>query len=279
MNSILKLFAIILLCSSQIVAAAEFNYNRAINLAGKQRMLTQKMSKEALLVALEINQDENLQNLKQTRDLFDKTIIGLKDGDTDLGLDKTKKPKIRKQLSKVQKLWKGFDAAITKIINNKSVSSFEVDTIAQLNLPLLKEMNRGVKFYETSAASSGVNQALAKAINLSGRQRMLTQKMSKEFYLVAYGHNADQNRDKLIGTVTLFGTILNGLIDGNAKLGLPAAPTPELKEQLLKVKKIWTIFSANITAEPDVQTSKVVAEKNIPLLREMNKAVQMYEEL
>ena len=49
-------------------------YGVVLNLSGKQRMLTQKMSKEAVLVALGVNKDGNLANLTATRDLFAKTL-------------------------------------------------------------------------------------------------------------------------------------------------------------------------------------------------------------
>ncbi|MCK4442577.1 MAG: type IV pili methyl-accepting chemotaxis transducer N-terminal domain-containing protein, partial [Sulfurovaceae bacterium] len=45
-----------------------------INLAGKQRMLTQKMTKEALFIAKGIDVKENIENLKKTVSLFDKTL-------------------------------------------------------------------------------------------------------------------------------------------------------------------------------------------------------------
>lgn len=49
----------------------------SINLAGKQRMLTQKMTKEVLLVKAGIKKEENLKNLRASRDLFHQTLNGL----------------------------------------------------------------------------------------------------------------------------------------------------------------------------------------------------------
>lgn len=272
---IIIFFAVLLTQYSTLLA---FEYNRAINLAGKQRMLTQKMSKETLLVALEIDQEINIANLKKTRDLFDKTLKGLRDGDQELGLDETKKPTIRKQLQKVETLWEDFDAVITKIIENGTVSQSDINVIAKLNLPLLKEMNKAVKFYEAAAADGGINKALAKAINLAGRQRMLTQKMTKEFLLKAYGHDVEKNKQSLEETVALFDTTLTGLVEGNSDLGLPAPPTEELKQQLIKVKAMWADFRNNIEATPNPETKLKVASNNLPLLKEMNTAVGLYED-
>lgn len=57
-----------------------------INLAGKQRMLTQKMSKESLLISLKIAPEQNKKSIKATAKLFEQTLIGLQAGNQSLGL-------------------------------------------------------------------------------------------------------------------------------------------------------------------------------------------------
>jgi len=274
-------FLTISVASAVVMASSAFafDHNRAINLAGKQRMLTQKMSKEALMVANGVNVEENLKSLQVTRNLFDKTLKGLKDGDSDLGLDKTEKDKIVNQLSKVETLWKGFDQSISNVTATGAASDADIAAIASNNIPLLKEMNRGVKLYEADAAGSGTNPALAKAINLAGRQRMLTQKMSKEFMLVSIGHDVSKNKRDLGKTIALFDNTLNGLIDGDANSGMAGAPNAEIKGQLEKVKGMWLEFRKHVEAEPSAEAKAAVAAQNLPLLKEMNKAVGMYADL
>jgi len=48
-----------------------------ISLAERQKMLTQKMTKEALYVLKGINMKENRANLLMTVEIFDKTLINL----------------------------------------------------------------------------------------------------------------------------------------------------------------------------------------------------------
>ena len=90
----LRFLVMAAMCLPLPVLAADVDYSRVINLAGKQRMLTQKMSKEVGLVALEVDTAANLGNLKATHDLFDKTLKGLRNGDDSLGFPPTKKPKL-----------------------------------------------------------------------------------------------------------------------------------------------------------------------------------------
>ncbi|MCB1850521.1 MAG: type IV pili methyl-accepting chemotaxis transducer N-terminal domain-containing protein, partial [Gammaproteobacteria bacterium] len=157
-------------------------YGVVLNLSGKQRMLTQKMSKEIMLVALDVDKSANLNNLAATASLFNKTLKGLRDGDTDLRLPETSNGRIRRQLDKVEKIWIDFYAVVKQIVDSGTVSPEQIENVATQNLPLLKEMNKCVNLYEKDASGAGLkaDPALAVTINLSGKQRMLTQKMSKE---------------------------------------------------------------------------------------------------
>lgn len=264
---------------SSSAMAADIDYSNVINLSGKQRMLTQKMSKEAMLVALEVNTEENLANLKTTRDLFDKTLKGLRNGDDSLGLPPTKKPKILGALDDVDSLWASFDPAVSGVISAGAVEDAQITTIASNNVPLLKAMNKAVKLYEAAASGADMNEALAAAINLAGRQRMLTQKMSKEFFLVAKGHDAAANKESLAKTIALFDSTLTGLIDGDEALGLSPAPTDEISAQLKKVQSMWGTFKGHLSSDPTPDSIQAVASENLPLLKEMNKAVGMFAAL
>ena len=265
-------------------SAEEFGV--VINLSGKQRMLTQKMSKEVTLIALNINTQENLKNLEATSSLFNKTLTGLRNGDTSLKLPATSSDRVLRQLDRVDKLWAEFYPIIQKITANGVVSADELSLIAANNLPLLKQMNKTVGAYESEAANGGLKAApgLAATINLSGKQRMLTQKMSKEFFLVAAGHEVADNRLNLLETFTLFERTLTGLKVGDDTLGLPPTNDAAILSQLDVVSSLWVevkpmfVSAAQGNSISDDYKSKV-AGLNLPLLKEMNKAVGMYESL
>ncbi len=147
----LIMFLCVISCSFSIYAedgptAAE--YGVVLNLSGKQRMLTQKMSKEVLLVALGCDGKSNLENLKKTADLFDKTLSGLRNGDKSLGLPATNQKRIIRQLDKTKDIWMPFHEKIKKILSQGKVTKDDVAVIAEKNLPLLKNMNKCVKLYE-----------------------------------------------------------------------------------------------------------------------------------
>jgi len=239
-----------------------------INLAGKQRMLTQKMSKEALFIAKGIDVEANTNNLKKTSALFDKTLKGLVAGDSSLNLPKTENKEIVVQLQKVTELWKPFKANIEKVANGKTDSA-TLKAIAQENLPLLKNMNMAVQMY-AKASGSKLDPAMAKTINVAGRQRMLTQKMTKELLLIANGIDIDENKANIKKTADLFEKTLNELIAGTSDAGI--------KSQLSTVQKIWAEYSPIVKNADTSDAALAKAEKlNMSLLKESNKAVKMYE--
>jgi hypothetical protein len=246
-----------------------------VNLAGKQRMLTQKMAKESLLIALNIDVQKNKKNLEETAKLFEKTLKGLQAGDKSLDLTKTINKDILKQLKKVTMLWRDFKPNIESIYRD-GVSVAILQNIAIKNLPLLAEMNKVVGMYEKSSGAD-LND-LATVMNLSGKQRMLMQKMSKELLLIAEGIDKEKNKESLRGSMELFEKTLKGLVNGDASLGLPQTRDKKILAQLLKVERLWREFKPVMEkADTSMESLKKMAKLNLPLLGEINKAVKMYE--
>ncbi len=248
-----------------------------INLSGRQRMLTQKMTKEMLLIAIKHDADANRSNLKKTADLFDKTLKGLIHGDANVGLPATASKATLKKFSEVENLWGKYKNVVDKVVAGGDV---DIPTIAKLNMPLLKTMNECVSLYAKDAKKETGKEA-GVVINLAGKQRMLTQKMTKESLLVLLEHEADMNKDNLRKTADLFDKTLKGLKDGDSDLGLPPTKNTKIVAQLIEVRELWNNFKPVIDKVLDGSATKdnvsTLAKLNLPLLKEMNKAVKMYE--
>ncbi|MFT5697318.1 MAG: hypothetical protein ACI8ZB_000166 [Desulforhopalus sp.] len=286
--SLFLLLALLFIPSAQCFAEGPTagEYGTVLNLSGKQRMLSQKMSKEVMLINLNFQKDNNLNNLRATSALFDKTLKGLRDGDESLHLPPTTSRRILKQIDdKIQPLWIEYYGNIQAILDAGSVSAAQLEAVAQSNLPLLKEMNKCVNLYEKDASKAGMKSdpGLAVTINLAGKQRMLSQKMSKEFLLIASNHKVEENRLNLQETSGLFERTLTGLLDGDSTLDLPGTKDEATRAQLEKVQLLWTEFKPSVEfaikeqgAIPEEKIASL-AKQNLLLLKEMNKAVGMYE--
>ena len=88
--------------------------------------------------------------------------------------------------------------------------------------------------------------------------------------------------DTLKGTSTLFNKTLKGLISGDSDLGLTAMTDGAILAQLTSVQSLWKDFNGNIdivlTLAPETNNAMAyINGNNVEILKEMNKAVGMYE--
>jgi hypothetical protein len=186
-----------------------------------------------------------------------------------------------RQLGKVEGLWAPFKALVEQVVAGGEV---DVAKVAEMNLPLLKNMNTAVRLYE-KAAKKATGKSAGVVINLAGKQRMLTQKMSKEVLLVALQHDTENNRSNARNTASLFDRTLKGLKDGDADLELPKTEDAAIRAQLDTVDGLWQKFKPLVERAGAVDGGALsaadllqLAQLNLPLLKEMNKAVKMYEQ-
>ena len=102
--------------------------------------------------------------------------------------------------------------------------------------------------------------------------------------MVAYGHEVDSNKLNLLETYSLFERTLKGLTDGDPTLDLPGTKNPDIRKQLSVVDGMWKSFKPVVAYGSEPNTTAIgkdkirqLAAENLPLLKEMNKAVGMYE--
>ena len=239
-----------------------------INLSGKQRMLTQRMTKLALLISLNINKDKNKKSLMTFANLYNDTLEGFKGKD-----DKA----INAQIVVIEKAWKPFFKNVKTVVDGKDKDGKALDYLIGNNEALLKESNILVTKYEEGNKSQNyMEKAMVSIINLAGRQRMLTQKMTKEKLLCVKGKS--ENSAKLEKTVKLFDDSLTSLMKGNTKKKISKPSNKKIKDQLDKVASIWKELKPIYeNKKPTAKELAVVIKKNSVLLKEMNIMVKMVE--
>jgi len=249
---------------------------KIINLSGKQRMLTQNMSKLTILINLNVKKEKNIEELKKLSSLYNTTLMAFKNGNSEMGIPKATNAKVVEQILKVEKAWIIFNGHIQKMIDGKDTrASFEY--IIKNNDNLLKVSNELVKRYEESNTSDNyLDKARLRVVNVAGRQRMLTQKMTKE-KLLYYKGNQDM-KASLFKTLTLFDESLSVLINGNTDKMITKVTNKKIIEQLQVVNELWTKLKPMY--EKEKNTTKELAfiiAKNTVLLKEMNNMVKLAE--
>ena len=124
-------------------------------------------------------------------------------------------------------------------------------------------------------------------INVAGKQRMLTQNISKNIFYLYY--IKDGVHTELDNSVLEFIYNLNSLKDGNNLIGIEKAPTDLIAKQLAKVEIMWNTFYQNIenfqklNNKEDVisqnelkKTIEAIYNTNTTLLNEVDNLVSMY---
>jgi hypothetical protein len=250
---------------------------KRVNLSGKQRMLIQRMTKLALLISSDIKPKENIERLKEVSTLYNKTLNAFKHGDKDLKCIPTNSSDIQKQIDLVMGEWKPFYENIQTIIDGRDEDKKALTYLVTNNEKLLKLSDKLVKMYEKSNNSENYLEKLRiHVVNVAGRQRMLSQKMTKEKLLVIEGKA--EYKDKLKETVSTFDASLNALINGDKKAGIIPPSNEKIKAQLEKVANIWQrlkpLYEKDKLSKEELD---FIIKENPTLLSEMDKMVKMAE--
>lgn len=259
-----------------------------MNISGRQRMLSQKMSKEALLVAANINAEENRNKLKETMKLFETSLDALMNGNAAMNIPACEFAEILEQLEKVQTYYSEMDVVFDKTAEGDSPDNFDMQQIAKASLPLLTAADKAVQMFESAAKKVLTKDpTLALVINVAGRQRMLSQKMAKEALLIYLKIDPANQAESLKKSTALFENSLKGLKFGDSETGLPPTKPEEILVQLDVVNTSWmtlkplldkvaTQFLLYAVSREEVSS---VSELTGLLLKESDKAVGMYEKL
>ncbi len=246
---------------------------KMINLAGAQRMLSQKMAKEAFEAST--GNEDARRSLEQTASRFDLVLKGLLNGDDKLELLKVESPEVRSKLEAVHKQWIPFKEKVGIIAGSEGGKYQEaLSFVADNNGKLLDEMNKAVKLME----EWGVD---GLTINLAGAQRMLSQKVTKEVLLVGQGDTDAVSLAR--ASVDRFDAVLKGLINGDTNLGLQPATIPAIKQQLQVVSGLWgpfkeqTLVILGQEGQQQREALNYIIDNNPGLLKDMNDAVVAME--
>jgi methyl-accepting chemotaxis protein len=139
----------------------------AINKAGRQRMLSQRMGKAWLALLLNVEKTSAQVVLDKSMALFDRQLAELK------GFAPT--PDVQATYNKLDAVWSEYKTALV----GKAPSRDSAAALLQLDAKVLALAHQGTVLYEMALAKP-----VGKLVNVAGRQRMLTQRMAK-FYLAA----------------------------------------------------------------------------------------------
>lgn len=118
-----------------------------ISLAGRQRMLTQKMIKDSCEIWTHYHEEEGREDLKKTMEIFENSMLALRDGMPALGIKKAPTAEIRADLDAILERWAIIKRNELRLIAGEEIAPEDKSEIfVDLNLELA-ELNQLVRHY------------------------------------------------------------------------------------------------------------------------------------
>jgi len=107
-------------------------------------------------------------------------------------------------------------------------------------------------------------------VNTAGRQRYLSQRLAKNYFLLAAGMDGKAVREQMVADAGAFK-------QGMASLAAASVTNAAIRGELLMGEQQWIFFSAALDRAPDMRGLRAVATASERLLEVMNNLTVQYE--
>ncbi|MEL7151760.1 MAG: type IV pili methyl-accepting chemotaxis transducer N-terminal domain-containing protein [Pseudomonadota bacterium] len=261
----------------------EENAEERINFSGKLRMLSQRIPSAACHLSRGIDVEGAGALLKAAPVEFEKILTALEfGGDADLNIKHPEtRPKTLLRIRELRAAWEPMKAAAAKLSEGTGTDE-DVNFILTQNMAVLGAAVRLVpELVKQYSNPNAVPYADLLLIDISGRQRMLTQKMSKESCMLGTSHRTADTPAQLEGTMRIFEAFLTALRFGMPELGLKAPPNASISQgpdvaqtNWMSVKPFLTTILSDEYLDNEADTFKF--QRLNTTIADMNKVVGLY---
>lgn len=292
--------------------AQELNWGKTIDVAGRQRMLTQRMSKEFLQVALDIDAADNrgrmlgsinlfnvslyqlinglgssittnVGRLKGTQLLFLNSHAGIVEGATWAGVPVLNKLCTMHQMREVTYNMQVFSPLLNQILNahtaseSQNIANSLAKQISDMSVPLFSSMVHAVQLYVNDADECDPAASMGSTdwqdLLLRTDELLLLEEQANQYYLQI--GNAVRVATSQVGLVVTLNTILDAidnLVQGNKGLNILAPPSQAALDGLLAAKSQWD--ELQLAYEPAVSNINAVTAVEVTKIDRLGTAFQ-----
>lgn len=239
------------------VMAESLDLATAINKSGRQRMLSQRMAKAYAQQGMGVQADRAKKILEESVSLFDRQLVELKVF--------APTPEIKSTFSRLDAAWGEYKVALI----GSDPSKAGARQIAELSDKVMIIANEA-----TGQLAKHSGKAEGRLINISGRQRMLSQRIAKFYFLERWGAGVPDAGKELDAAARMFQA-------SHKELSAATQNTTRINEELGLAGMQWQFFEAAIN-QSGIDRSKMlkdVATTSERILQQMDLVTGLYSGL
>jgi len=251
-NYFIKLSLIISLLVSYFSMSAQnygnITYGDAINMSGKQRMLSQKISKVYMMRLDGKSKDATNEEFQASTRLFNKNLITLDDNSTNSS------SKTKGLISEEKLQWEKF---LSKFLLNPID---DVNKLLVLSNGLLDKCKAVVTGIENDGNSASGDAHKLKTVNTSGKQRMLSQRLSL-YYLAS---KLNTGKPQLSATQAELKKVFAEMQKSYASLSTNTLNNDEINKNFEIIKNEFNLITGNMSGfeKQSIDADKILAFSN-----------------
>lgn len=242
-----------LLAVGALPALAQGTDPEAINLAGQQRMLSQRIVKSWVQIGLNVQPALSKRQLDEAVRRFEQNLRVLE--------PMVNSPEGRGALGGLHLAWAPLRTSVLGVIRQADAAT--VDARAEDVLMAAERLTRILQDQAVAPASRWVN--------LSGRQRMLSQRLVKIYMLRQWGVDSARLREDLESVQNEFGGAL-------ANMQQRSGNSSELAEELDKLALQWEWLRTALATEGAESFRLILAEGGDAVLDLANEVTRLYQQ-
>lgn len=249
----------------------------------RQLMLNEMMAKSICYTDMRVDRKKHRNQLAASQYVFAQTLEGLIEGSPALNLQPEKRKELIEAIARLKAAWIDYTSAITSWSNARWGRKLFATKAYEVNEAFDKLLSETIKLYsQTLVADGSIEKDTMASLLLAGRQRMLTQRISKEFCQVATGLNTEPSREHLKQSLALFDASMKRLAGGDESDGASSDTPGEILDSIAKARATFakvepTLERVAAGSKPTEVDLEKIASVNDELLRHWVSIVSFYQ--